>query len=62
MKIRGYQIEKCLYFELGNQFCLIPTVLIDRYSGDIEFTFQWLFLTISCIYVFNDKTCKHDKN
>lgn len=55
MKIKGYQIEKYVYFELGNQFCLIPTIFIDTYIGDIQFTFQWLFLTISCSYVFNSK-------
>lgn len=42
-------------FELGNQFCLIPTILIDKYAGDIEFIFQFLFLTISVCYVFNSK-------
>lgn len=55
MKIKSYQIEKYLYFELGNQFCLIPTILIDKYSGDIQFTFQFLFLTISIAYMFNPK-------
>lgn len=55
MKIRNYNIEKYIYFEWGNQFCLIPTILIDKYSGDIEFIFQFLFLTISVCYVFNSK-------
>lgn len=55
MKIRNYNIEKYIYFEWGNQFCVIPTILIDKYSGDIEFIFQFLFLTISVCYMFNYK-------
>ena len=55
MKIRNYQIEKYIYFELGNQFALLPTILIDKYVGDIEFIFQWFFLTISICYMFNPK-------
>lgn len=55
MKIKNYTIEKYIYFELGNQFCLIPTILIDKYVGDIEFTFQFLVLTVSVCYMFNPK-------
>lgn len=55
MKIRNYNIERYVCFEWGNQFCLIPTILIDKYEGDINITFQFLFLAISICYVFNSK-------
>lgn len=55
MKLKTFNIKKYIYFELGNQFALLPTILIDKYVGDIEFTFQWFFLTISISYVFNSK-------
>lgn len=55
MKVRNYTIEKYIYFELSNQFCLIPTILIDNYVGDINITFQFLFLSISACYMFNPK-------
>ena len=55
MKIRRYNIEKYIYFEWANQFYIIPTIFIDKYEGDSQFTFQWLFLTISISYAFNPK-------
>ena len=55
MEIRHYNIEKYIQFEWSNQFCIIPTIFIDKYEGDIQFTFQFLFLTISVSYMFNPK-------